>query len=430
MFEVLSKSIKIPEVRKKIFVTLLVLAIYRFLAHIPVPMANLDALRILFVDNTFLSFLNLFTGGGLTNLSIVALGIGPYINASIFMQLMIMLNPKFEEMVREGIIGRQKINLYTQLLTLPIALLQAYTIFMLLNQQDFNGLTVLPANSPIDLISFVIISTAGAYLLVWLGELITEKGIGNGISILVFAGILSGIPGGAVSLLSTFSGLESWSAIVFILVGLAIIASVVFINEAYRRIEVHYSSQSATIRSNIAAKSYIPIKINQSGVFPIIFAVTLVLLPSALGGYLQQVNNNTLAEIGLWLSINFQTDSFVYNSFYFILVFLFTFFYTNVAFNPQKISDDIRRQGGFIPGIRPGKNTVDFLKYVINRITFAGGMFLGLIAIVPSIVQGYTGVASLAIGGTSVLIVVSVVLETIKQIQSSIITKEYSTFVK
>ena len=430
MFEVLIKSIKIPEVRKKIIITLILLGIYRFLAHIPVPMVNFDALKMLFLDNTFLNFLNLFTGGGLTNLSIVALGIGPYINASIFMQLVIMLNPKFEEMVRECVIGRQKINLYTQLLTLPIALVQAYTIFILLNRQDFNGVTVLPASSPIDLIAFVIICTGGAYLLMWLGELITEKGIGNGISILVFAGILSGIPGGFLSLFSSFSNLELWPVIVFAGVGLFIIAAVVYINESYRRVEVHYSSQSSNISGSIAAKSYIPIKINQSGVFPIIFAVSLVLLPGALGGYLQQSSNNLVEEAGFWLAINFQYGSIVYNLSYFLLVFLFTFFYTNVAFNPQKISDDIRRQGGFIPGIRPGKNTVDFLRYVINRLTFAGGLFLGAVAILPSIVQNYTGIASLAIGGTSILIVVSVVLETIKQIQSSIITKEYSTFVK
>ncbi len=426
MLSVLSKSIQIPEIRKRVVLTLLILAFYRFLAHIPIPTVDLDAMKIIFSDSQFLNFLNLFTGGGLKNLSIVALGIGPYINASIVIQLVIMIYPKLEEMVRDGTVGREKINMYTQLLTLPIALVQGYGIYILLTSQNTSGLNILPNNSPFDILLFVLIVTSGTYLLIWLSEIITEKGIGNGMSIFVFAGILSSIPGGITGVLSIIDFTYFFPVFMFIVVSLAVIAGVVFITDAYRRIEIHYSSQSASIGRAIAASSYIPIKVNQSGVFPIIFAVSLVILPGILGRYLEKLPNPTLSELGLWFSINFQSESFLYNAVYFLLVFMFTYFYTNVSFNPEKIAEDIRKGGGFITGIRPGKNTVDYLRYIINRTTFAGGVFLGVIAILPSVIQSYTGVSSLAIGGTGVLIVVSVILETVKQLESRIVTKEYT----
>lgn len=419
----LAKSVRIPEIRNKILITAAILAVYRFLAHIPVPTVDLNSLKLVFEDSQLINFLNIYTGGGLKNLSIVSLGIGPYISASIFVQLLTMIYPKIEEMVREGTIGRQKINMYTQLLTFPIALLQGYSIYLLLEKgSDFN---ILSDKSLFGLALFIIIVTSGTYLLIWLAEIITEKGIGNGISILVFAGILSGLPGGITGVFSLFDSEQIFPMLMFLFVGLIVVLGVVFINESYRRIEVHYSTQNTTRGTPVSSLSYIPIKINQSGVFPIIFAVSLSILPSVLGGFLQQQQNPTLSEIGLFLSVNFSSSSTLYNIFYFLTVFAFTFFYTNVAFSPQKISDDIRRSGGFVPGVRPGRHTKDYLGYVINRLTFAGGIFLGLIAIVPSIVQNTTGISSLAIGGTGILIVVSVILETVKQLDANIISREY-----
>ena len=428
MISDLAKALKIPDIRKKLLITFAVLALYRFLAHIPVPTANLEALKALFDNSQFASFLNLFAGGGLRNLSIVALGIGPYINASIIVQLFVMLSPKVEQMLKdEGSAGRQKLNMYTQLLTLPIALVQAYGIYYLLNRETFGGMSILPTNSPLDVLLFVLISTAGTYLVVWLGELITEKGIGNGISMLVFAGILTGIPGGLGGLISLFDLTQLFNIIIFGLVGLGVIFAVVYINESFRKIEVQYSGTNGQNRQT-ASRTYIPVKINQSGVMPLIFAVSLVLLPSMLGSYLQNLPNPTLSEIGIWLSINFQSTGWLYGITYFLLIFLFTYFYTNISFNPDKIAEEIRTAGGYLPGIRPGRQTFSYLKYVINRLTLAGGLFLGAVAIIPTIIQNYTGVSSLAIGGTGLLIVVSVVLETVKQLQSKVITSEYKSF--
>lgn len=270
--------------------------------------------------------------------------------------------------------------------------------------------------------------SAGSFFLIWLGETITEYGVGNGMSMIIFAGILAGIPSGAAAFFSVAETSQVFNILVFGGVAIAVIAGIVFINEAYRRIEVQYSSQMRGGKTSGGGTSFIPIRINQAGVIPIIFAVSLVLLPTALGGYLQRSVNPTLLNIGTWLATNFTPTSFFYNALYFILIFAFTYLYTSITFNPEKISDEIRKGGGFIAGIRPGRSTVDYLKYIISRLTLAGGLFLGLVAILPSIIQGMTNISALAVGGTGLLIVVSVILQTVKQVESQVITKEYDSF--
>lgn len=430
MTSYLLKAIRIPDLRSKVIFTLVILALYRFLAHIPVPGVDTVALKLFFDSSKALSFLNVFSGGGLRNLSIVAMGVGPYISASIIIQLLTMVIPKLEELSKEGNFGRQKINQYTQALTLPLAIVQSYGLYFTLNKQVLSGVSILPTLSPDKLLGLIIIMTAGTFLLMWIGELITEYGVGQGMSILIFAGIVAGIPGALGNSISIAETGNVINILIFALISFIVIGSVVYINEAFRKVEIQYSNKIRGGKTISGGSSFIPVKINQAGVIPIIFAVSLVLIPSALSGYLQRSANATISAIGLWVSINFQSGSAFYNIFYFTLVFVFTYFYTSVTFNPQKISDEIRQGGGFIPGIRPGRSTTEYLSYIIKRLTFAGGAFLGLIAILPSTVQSFTGLSSLAIGGTGLLIVVSVILETIKQIESQVISREYETFTK
>lgn len=430
MTSYLLKAIRIPDLRSKVIFTLVILALYRFLAHIPVPGVDTAALKLFFDSSKALSFLNVFSGGGLRNLSIVAMGVGPYISASIIIQLLTMVVPKLEELSKEGNFGRQRINQYTQALTLPLAIIQAYGLYFTLSRQALAGSNILPMLSPERLLGLIIIMTAGTFLLMWLGELITEYGVGQGMSIIIFAGIVAGIPGALGTSILVAEVANIINILVFVLISFIVIGSVVFINEAFRKVEIQYSNKIRGGKMIGGGSSFIPIKINQAGVIPIIFAVSLVLIPSALSGYLQRSSSATVSAIGLWVSVNFQASSVFYNLFYFALVFVFTYFYTSVTFNPQKISNEIRQGGGFIPGVRPGRSTIEYLSYIIKRLTFAGGAFLGLIAILPSTVQSFTGLSSLAIGGTGLLIVVSVILETVKQIESQVISREYETFTR
>jgi preprotein translocase subunit SecY len=424
----LTKALRIPDLRNRILFTAAILALYRFMAHIPVPGVDPTALRLMFDSSGILSALNVFSGGGLRNFSIVALGVGPYINASIIIQLLSMVIPQLEELMKEGSFGRQKINQYTQALALPLTLIQAYGFYFLLQHQSLTGVSVLPALNTFQLITVVLTMSAGSFFLIWLGEAITERGIGNGMSMIIFAGIMAGIPGSAAAFFSIADASQLFNVMIFVAVAAAVIAGVVYINEAYRKIEVQYSSQSRGGKNVGGGSSFIPVRINQAGVIPIIFAVSLVLLPSAVAGYLQTVSNAQLVSFGTWLAINFTTRSIWYNALYFVLVFGFTYLYTSITFNPEKIADEIRRGGGFIAGIRPGRSTVEYLKYIISRLTLAGGVFLGLIAILPSVIQSLTNISTLAVGGTGLLIVVSVILQTIKQVESQVVTKEYDSF--
>lgn len=418
-------SFNSPEIRRKILFTLGIFVIFRIFAFIPVAGVNLVKLKELFAQNQFLGLLDIFSGGTLTNFSVMALGLNPYINASIILQLLTMVFPKLEELSKEGESGRQKINQYTRILTVPLAALQAIGMYALLRSQ---GITDVLA--PIYLIAFVITMTAGTMLMVWFGELISERGIGNGISVLIFAGIVGRIPVIFGQTTSTASTQSAVNIIVFLVMGLIVIASVVLMSEATRRVTVYYAKRVRGNKMYGGQSTHLPLRLNQAGVIPIIFAVSLVLLPSLIANYLAVSPNEALRTVGSTLTSLFNPDGAFYNVLYFLLVVGFTYFYTAVIFNPKKIAEEIQKYGGFIPGIRPGTPTASYLNYILTRITLAGAIFLGIIAIFPTIARSITGVQTLVLGGTGILIVVSVVLETVRNLESQLVTRNYEGFLK
>jgi preprotein translocase subunit SecY len=416
---------KVPELRRRILFTAFIFVIFRLAAHIPVPAVNVIALKELFAKNQLLGLLDIFSGGTLANFSIMALGLNPYINASIIFQLLLMVVPQLEALSKEGEYGRKKINQYTRLLTVPLAMLQSFGMYVLLRNQQ-----IITYLDPLKIVSLVITMTAGTIFLMWLGELISEKGIGNGISMLIFAGIVGRLPVSFGQTLAVFSPENFFNLLVFVVMSLAVIAGIVFINEASRKIRIQYARRISGQKMYGGQSTYLPLKINQAGVIPIIFAVSLVLLPSMLGSFLQGVPNPALAKFAGGLAYFFRPNGVFYNLAYFVLVIGFTYFYTAVVFNPKKIAEEIKKYGGFVPGIRPGEPTVLYLNKILNRITLVGAIFLGLIAILPSIAQGLTGIATMSIGGTGILIVVSVILETTKQLESMMVMRSYDGFLK
>ncbi len=420
-------AFKSKDLRKKILFTLAIFVAFRFISYIPLPGIDSNALKTLFSGNQILSILDVFSGGTLANFSILALGIGPYINSSIIMQLLTIVIPKLTELSKEGDYGRQKINQYTRFLTIPLAIIQAIGMIAILRSQQTPP--IITDNNPLNIISMIITMVSGSILLLWFGELITEFGIGNGSSLIIFAGIVARFP---VSFLQTLTVAETFdpiNLIIFALVMIIVIAGVVFINQASREITVAYARRARGASSANTVKSHLPLKLNQAGVIPIIFSITLVLIPSYLGSFLQTVASPVYQNIGRKLVSTFNPNGLVYNLTYFLMVVLFTYFYTAVTFNPDKISDDIKKQGGFIPGIRPGKSTSIYLNRVLTRVTFAGAIFLGLIAVLPSVVRTFTGITTLTIGGTSLLILVSVILETNKSMQSQLAMRSYDKFI-
>jgi len=421
----LTNAWKIPELRRRLLFTAFVFIIFRLAAHIPVPAVDTTALQALFAKNQLLGLLDIFSGGTLANFSIMALGLNPYINASIIFNLLTMVIPKLEALSKEGEYGQKKINQYTRLATVPLAALQSIGMYALLkNQQIISTLSI------DKLISLVITMVAGTLFLMWLGELISEKGIGNGISMLIFAGIVGRLPVSFGQTIAVFSPQNFFNLLIFAGMSIAVIAGIVFINEASRKIKIQYARRISGQKMYGGQSTYLPLKINQAGVIPIIFAVSLVLLPSMLANFLQGVPNDLIARISQGVTQLFRPNGFFYNFVYFVLVIGFTYFYTAVIFNPKKIADEIKKYGGFIPGIRPGEPTVGYLNKILTRITLVGAIFLGLIAILPSIAQGLTGIATMSIGGTGVLIVVSVILETTKQLESMLVMRSYDSFVK
>lgn len=423
IFTDLKTAIKIPELKKKILFTAGILFIFRLLAHIPVAGVNLVSLKQLFLNNQFLGLLDVFSGGTLANFSVMALGLNPYINASIIFQLLTMVFPKLEALSKEGEYGREKINQYTRMVTVPLAFLQGFGMYALLHSQKIIGNL-----SPLSLVAMIATMVAGTVFLMWLGELVTEKGIGNGISMIIFAGIVGRLP---VSFMQTTSVIEAtniFNFLVFLLMAVAVIASVVFMEEAVRKVKIEYARRISGGKMYGGQSTYLPLKINQAGVIPIIFAVSFVLIPSMLGRFLSQVPQKTLASFAAGLANFMNPGGIAYNLIYFFLVVGFTYFYTAVVFNPVKIADEIKKHGGFIPGIRPGKPTADFLSGILTKITLAGALFLGTVAILPSIMQKATGISTLAIGGTGILIVVSVILETFRVIENMIQMHGYEKF--
>lgn len=423
MWRKLSLIFKIKELRNKIIFVLVLLVIFRFAAVIPVPGVDAEKLKSFFGGNQFFGLLNIFSGGALSNLSIIMLGVGPFITASIIMQLLTMIFPALKEMYQEsGEQGRQKFNQYSRILAVPLAIVQSFSFIKLLQNNQIIG-----ALSGTELITNILIITAGTVFLMWIGELISEKGIGNGISLIIFAGIVSGIPQVIREAIITFDVSQIPSLAAFLVMTIIVIAGVVMITESQRNIPVSYAKRIRGNKVYGGSTTYLPLRINQAGVIPIIFALSIMLFPGMVATFLGQASVPWLA--GLAVSVNriFQNQLF-YGILYFVLVVLFTFFYTAVSFDPKAIADNVQKQGGFIPGIRPGKSTSDFLYYILNRITLAGALFLGSIAVLPFLVQWGTGLTNMTIGGTALLIVVSVVLETTKQVDSQLVMRDYEGF--
>ena len=415
-----------PDLRRKIVFTISIIVIFRVIAHIPMPGVDVSALQNFFSGNQIFQLLDIFSGGTLFNFSIMTLGLNPYINASIIMQLLTNVVPKLEELQKEGEYGRAKINQYTRYLTLPLAFIQSWGVLILLQR---SGSGILANLAPVELFTILITMTSGTLLLMWLGELITENGIGNGISILIFAGILARLPVTFGQTATIFNQQNAFNIILVAVMAVVVIAAVVVINEAHRRVPVQYARRVRGDRSYGGGSSFLPIRINQAGVFPIIFSVSIILLPGMLATFFASAANPTIANLAIQVRDLFNNTTF-YSGLYFALVLLFTYFYTGITFQPNKIADDLRKYGGFIPGIRPGIATSDYLGYIINRITLVGGIFLGAIAILPFVSQGVTNISTLAIGGTGLLIVVSVVLETAKQLESQLVMRSYEGFLR
>lgn len=411
---------KTKELRNKIFFVLSILVVFRVAAVIPVPGVDTSQLAAFFANNQLFGLLNIFTGGTLDSLSIVMLGVGPYITASIIMQLLTMIFPQLKAMYQEeGEAGRQKFNQYSRLLTVPLAIVQAYSLLVLLQRQE-----VVPALSMFSLITNIAIVTAGSVFLMWLGELMTEKGIGNGVSLLIFAGIVVGLPSIVGQTVASYDPSQIPTYIAFVVAAFFIIAGVVMLNEGQRNIPVSYAKRVRGFRVYGGVTTHLPLRVNQSGVIPIIFALSLLLFPAMIANFLTLFDAPRLA--GILQSVNnFFNNGVYYSITYFILVVLFTYFYTAVTFDPKTISDNLQKQGAFVPGIRPGASTADFMGRILNRVTLMGALALGIIAVLPFIVRGFTGLTTLAIGGTTLLIVVSVVLETIKQIEGQLSLREY-----
>jgi preprotein translocase subunit SecY len=415
---------KIKDLRNKILFVLGIFVIFRIMANIPIPGINAENLKRFFGQFQMFGLLNIFTGGALDNLSIVMLGLGPYITAVIIFQLLTMIFPQLERLYKEeGEMGRQKFNQYCRIATVPLAALQGYGMLSLFSRQN-----VISPLSPTLLFTSILTITAGCLFLMWLGELITEKGIGNGISLLIFAGIVADVPNNLRQLLVTWDPARIPSYLLFFSLSLFIIAGVVLINEARRNIPVSYAKRVRGMRLFGGVSTYLPLNVNPAGVIPIIFALSILLFPSMIANFLSGTGG-TVGNIAKSIGAFFQ-NPWVHGILYFLLVCLFTYFYTAVTFDPKAIATNLQKMGGFIPGIRPGESTAKFMQYILNRVLLIGALFLGAIAIAPQIVGSITGVMvfRFLIGGTSLLIVVSVVLETMRQIKAQLQMREYETF--
>jgi preprotein translocase subunit SecY len=424
VLEKLTQIWRVRDLRIKVLFVLAMLFVFRVIAHIPIPGVDITALRKFFSSNQLLGLFNVFSGGGLENFSIVMLGVGPYITSSIIFQLLTMIIPSLEALSKEGEQGQQRINQWQRLLTVPLAILQSFATISLLRQQNSG---ILPSISRFELATAVIAITAGTLFLMWIGELISEKKIGNGISLIIFAGIVAGVPSSVQQSLATFDPTKIFVYALVLGVFLLTIAGIVFITEAQRNIPVSYARRIRGNRVFGGVDTHLPLRVNQAGVIPIIFAVSLVVFPPLIAQFFQHSHIGWLAAVSVHTIAIFQNPVF-YAAIYFVLVVAFTYFYTSVVFHPQQIAENLQKQGGFVPGIRPGQNTAEYLGYVSNRIMLAGALFLGLIAVLPNIMQSATGIKTLIIGGTSLLIVVSVVNETVKQIDAQLVMRDYEGF--
>ena len=412
---------KIKDLRHSLLFVLGLLVVFRIAAHIPVPGVDTEALKSFFGANQLLGVMNILSGGGMENFSIVAMGVAPYITASIIFQLLVMILPRLEELSKEGEAGRRKINQWTRMLTVPLAALQGYGLIILLRQSQIQ---ILADFSPWRLFITIATVTAGTIFLMWLGELISEKHVGNGISLLIFAGIVVRLPATIQQTLLVFDRTQLINLIIFGLIALITIVGVVIITEGQRNVPVQYARQVRGMKMYGGVSTHLPLRVNMAGVIPIIFAISVILFPPLVAQFF--LNAKSTLIVGFAQSvINLFRNQLFYGLIYFFLVFGFTYFYTEVIFHPDKVAENLQKQGGFIPGIRPGTHTAEYLKKTTNRIILAGALFLGLLAVLPLLMTRVTGLATLAIGGTSLLIVVQVVIESAKQIESQMTMRDY-----
>jgi preprotein translocase subunit SecY len=405
---------------RKILFVLAALLVFRFMANIPIPGVDHAALSNFLNNNQFFGLINIFSGGGLSSLSVVMLGVGPYITASIIMQLMTMMSEKLKALYHEeGGAGRKKFMQYSRMLTVPLAAIQGVGFLMLLQQQG-----ILPNFTTFDLVTNVIIITAGSVLLMWIGELISEFGIGNGVSLIIFAGIVASLPSSIQQAIFSFDPSMIPTYIAFAVMGVVILLGVVTITEAERPVPVTYAKQQRGSQTTKGVSTYIPLRLNMSGVMPIIFGLSILLLPQMLFQFLGTIDNATLQSVAAGVN-GFLANQLYYGITYFLLVFLFTYFYTAVTFDPDSMAKNLQKSGAFVPGVRPGDSTAKHIGDILSRITLVGALFLATIAVLPVIVTSLSGLSSLTIGGTALLIAVSVVIDLIKKVDSQVTMREY-----
>jgi preprotein translocase subunit SecY len=425
MWEKMLRAWQVKEVRQGLLFVILMMVLFRIVAHIPLPGIDLVALQRFFEANQVLGVLNLFSGGTIRTFSVVALGVAPYITASIILQLLAVLVPRVEELQKEGESGQRKINQWTRILTVPLAIIQSVSLITLMRQSQF---PILTKTDPLHIITILAAITAGTLFLMWIGELISEKKVGNGISLLIFAGILANLPSSASQFLSTYDSSQWLTVVIYIVVALVMVAGVVFVTEGQRNIPIQHARQTRGQGATTGGvASSLPMRVNMVGVMPIIFAISLLTFPTIIAQFFTQAASPTVRSVATWLITTLQNHT-IYGVLYFLLVIGFTYFYTAVVFQPERVAENLQKQSAFIPGIRPGRPTAEYLQGVANRVTLAGAAFLGIIAVLPIIAQGFTGTQTLALGGTSVLIVVSVIIESVKQIESQITMREYDTY--
>ncbi|HYJ12415.1 MAG TPA: preprotein translocase subunit SecY [Thermomicrobiales bacterium] len=438
MLQAVVNAFRIPDLRAKIIFTLAMLVVFRIIASIPIPGVDREGLQAFIENNQLLGMLNLFSGSGLTNFSVVALGVYPYITASIIMQLMTPIIPRLNELSMEGQQGRNKINQYTHLLTVPLALLQGYGQMLLFSRQPntdgtgylINNFGLFDEDTWLPTLAILLTLTAGTMLLVFIGDLITENGIGNGVSIIIFGGIVASLPGNVFGLMTGGTvGANIIGTVLFLIIGLITIVGVVLINEGQRRIPVHHAKRVRAGRVYGGSTTNIPLKVNSAGMIPLIFAVSIMVFPGMIATFMESSSTEwvrSLAQsIREWLS----PDTWIYNIVYFFMVIGFTFFYTMVVFQQQRIPESLQRQGAFIPGVRPGKNTAIYLQRVLTRITVVGALFLGLIAILPFLATKITDINALQLSATSLLIIVGVAIDTMRQLEAQLMMRNYEGFI-
>ncbi|MCY3749432.1 MAG: preprotein translocase subunit SecY [Chloroflexi bacterium] len=426
MIETAVAAFQLPDVRRKILFTIGLLIVFRAVAHIPLPGVNTELLADFFAGNQLLGFMNLLSGGALENFSVVALGVYPYVTANIASTVLVPLIPPLQELSREGEAGRRKIAQWTRLATIPFAMLQGFGQIQILRSAQQGLLS--PTLGAFDIFVMLIVMTAGTMFLLWIGELITENGIGNGVSIIIFAGIVAGAPAALGQ--SLFAGENIGGFIAVVIIGLIMIAAIVFVQEAQRRIPVHYAKRIRGTRMYGGQSTHIPLKVNSAGMIPLIFAFSLMLLPATVASYFETSEISWLANAAGAIALTLSPSNAIYWVFTFLLVIIFTYVYTLVVFQQQNLAENLQKNGGFIPGIRPGRPTNAYLTGVVNRITLAGAVFLGIIAVVPFVAQTVTGADAVAISSTGMLIVVGVVLDTMRQLESQLMMRNYEGFIR